>query len=104
VCRVLPFRRSPAGVNAGKRRAADHTDHLAGAGRLASRDDAVAIVRAVAGLARSLGITSTAEGVETTEQLAILRAEGCNEIQGYLFNPPRPAAEVESMLNVGEQP
>jgi EAL domain-containing protein (putative c-di-GMP-specific phosphodiesterase class I) len=68
---------------------------------LASRDDAVAIVRAVAGLARSLGITSTAEGVETTEQLVILRAEGCDELQGYLFNPPRTAAEVESMLSVG---
>ena len=68
---------------------------------LTSRDDAVAIVRAVTGLARSLGITSTAEGVETSEQLAILRTEGCNEVQGYLFNPPRPAAEVESMLSVG---
>ena len=68
---------------------------------LTSRDDSIAIVRAVTGLARSLGITSTAEGVETNEQLAILRAEGCNEVQGYLFNPPRPAAEVESMLNDG---
>jgi diguanylate cyclase (GGDEF)-like protein/PAS domain S-box-containing protein len=68
---------------------------------LTSRDDSIAIVRAVTGLARSLGITSTAEGVETNEQLAILRAEGCNEVQGYLFNRPRPAAEVESMLNIG---
>jgi diguanylate cyclase (GGDEF)-like protein len=67
---------------------------------LTSRDDSIAIVRAVTGLARSLGITSTAEGVETNEQLAILRAEGCNEVQGYLFNRPRPAAEVESMLNI----
>ena len=66
---------------------------------LTSRDDSRAIVRAVTGLARSLGITTTAEGVETNGQLAILRAEGCNEVQGYLFNPPRPAAEVESLLN-----
>src|SRR6202042_1729659 len=55
---------------------------------LTSRDHSIAIVRAVTGLARSLGITSTAEGVETNEQLAILRAEGCNEVQGYLFNRP----------------
>ena len=68
---------------------------------LTSRDHSIAIVRAVTGLARSLGITSTAEGVETNEQLAILRAEGCNEVQGYLFNRPRPAAEVESMLSIG---
>jgi diguanylate cyclase (GGDEF)-like protein/PAS domain S-box-containing protein len=68
---------------------------------LTSRDDSIAIVRAVTGLARSLGITTTAEGVETNEQLTILRAEGCNEVQGYLFNPPRPAAEVESLLNAG---
>jgi predicted signal transduction protein with EAL and GGDEF domain len=67
---------------------------------LTSCDDSIAIVRAVTGLARSLGITSTAEGVETNEQLAILRAEGCNEVQGYLFNRPRPAAEVESMLSI----
>jgi EAL domain-containing protein (putative c-di-GMP-specific phosphodiesterase class I) len=66
---------------------------------LTSRDDSIAIVRAVTGLARSLGITTTAEGVETNEQLVILRAESCTEIQGYLFNPPRPADEVESMLN-----
>ncbi len=58
----------------------------------------MAIVRAVTGLARSLRITTTAEGVETSEQLALLRAEGCNEVQGYLFSPPRPVADVESML------
>ena len=65
---------------------------------LASREDSMAIVRAVTGLARSLKITTTAEGVETSEQLALLRAEGCNEVQGYLFSPPRPVADVESML------
>jgi diguanylate cyclase (GGDEF)-like protein/PAS domain S-box-containing protein len=68
---------------------------------LGSRDGSVEIVRAVIGLARSLGITSTAEGVETSEQLAILRVEGCDEVRGYLFNPPRPTTEVENMLSAG---
>jgi len=66
---------------------------------LASRDDSMAIVRAVAGLGRSLGIVTTAEGVETEEQLDLLRREGCTQAQGYLFSPPRPAAEVERMLS-----
>jgi diguanylate cyclase (GGDEF)-like protein/PAS domain S-box-containing protein len=68
---------------------------------LASRGDSMAIVRAVTGLGRSLGISTTAEGVETTEQLALLRTEGCTEVQGYLFSAPRPAAEVENMLSEG---
>jgi diguanylate cyclase (GGDEF)-like protein len=66
---------------------------------LATRDDCVAIVRAVTGLGDSLGIATTAEGVETTEQLELLRAHGCGEVQGYLFSVPRPAAEVEAMLH-----
>jgi EAL domain-containing protein (putative c-di-GMP-specific phosphodiesterase class I) len=70
---------------------------------LASRGDSMAIVRAVTGLGKSLGIATTAEGVETNEQLTLLRAEGCNQVQGYLFNPPRPAAEVEKMLCEGRQ-
>jgi diguanylate cyclase (GGDEF)-like protein/PAS domain S-box-containing protein len=68
---------------------------------LATREDSAAIVRAVTGLGKSLGILTTAEGVETSEQLAVLRSEGCNEVQGYLFSPPRPAAEVEKMLSDG---
>jgi diguanylate cyclase (GGDEF)-like protein/PAS domain S-box-containing protein len=66
---------------------------------LASRADSMAIVRAVTGLGKSLGILITAEGVETDEQLALLRLEGCSEVQGYLLSRPRPAAEVESMLS-----
>jgi diguanylate cyclase (GGDEF)-like protein len=65
---------------------------------LATRDDSMAIVRAVTGLGKSLGISTTAEGVETKEQLAHLRLVGCTEVQGYLFSPPRPAGDVESML------
>jgi diguanylate cyclase (GGDEF)-like protein len=65
---------------------------------LSTREDCIAIVRAVTGLGNSLGITTTAEGVETQQQLDLLRAESCGEVQGYLFSKPRPAAEVESML------
>ncbi len=66
---------------------------------LASRGDLMAIVRAVTGLGKSLGIKTTAEGVETSEQLALLRAEGCTQMQGYFFGRPKPAAEVEKMLS-----
>ena len=66
---------------------------------LAQRSDCVAIVRAISGLGRSLNITTTAEGVETMDQLDWLRAEGCNEVQGYLFSAARPAAEVAALLS-----
>jgi diguanylate cyclase (GGDEF)-like protein/PAS domain S-box-containing protein len=65
---------------------------------LAERPDCVAIVRAISGLGRSLNITTTAEGVETIEQLDWLRTEGCNEVQGFLFSAARPAAEIEQLL------
>ena len=65
---------------------------------LGQRPDCLAIVRAIAGLGRSLNITTTAEGVETQEQLERLRAEGCNEVQGYLFSPARPAAEIAALI------
>jgi diguanylate cyclase (GGDEF)-like protein len=65
---------------------------------LPAKEDSLAIVRAVVGLSSSLGITTTAEGVETNEQLASLTSEGCNEVQGFLFSPARPAAEVEKLL------
>jgi diguanylate cyclase (GGDEF)-like protein/PAS domain S-box-containing protein len=66
---------------------------------LATRDDSMAIVRAVTGLGKSLGIVTTAEGVETDAQFDLLRQEGCTQAQGYLFSPPRPASEVETMLS-----
>jgi diguanylate cyclase (GGDEF)-like protein len=65
---------------------------------LATREDSMAIVRAVTGLGKSLGIVTTAEGVETDAQFDLLRREGCTQAQGYLFSPPRPAADVELML------
>ena len=70
---------------------------------LATRDDSMAIVRAVTGLGKSLGIVTTAEGVETDAQFDLLRQEGCTQAQGYLFSRPRPAAEVENMLTQPRQ-
>ncbi len=61
--------------------------------------DALAIVRAVTGLSKSLGIATTAEGVETAKQLETLKLEGCTEVQGYLFSRPRPASELRELLN-----
>jgi diguanylate cyclase (GGDEF)-like protein len=52
---------------------------------IAKRPDAAAITRAILMLGRSLGMTTTAEGVETRDQLAYLRAEGCVEVQGFYF-------------------
>jgi diguanylate cyclase (GGDEF)-like protein/PAS domain S-box-containing protein len=66
---------------------------------LATREDSMAIVRAVTGLGKSLGIVTTAEGVETDAQFELLRREGCTQAQGYLFSKPRPVAEVETMLS-----
>jgi diguanylate cyclase (GGDEF)-like protein/PAS domain S-box-containing protein len=66
---------------------------------LATREDSMAIVRAVTGLGKSLGISIVAEGVETNEQLGLLRTEGCTEVQGFLFSRPRPAQDVEAMLS-----
>src|SRR3954451_226758 len=53
------------------------------------------IVRAVAALANGMGMAATAEGVETAEQLDKITAEGCTEMQGYLFSRPLPASEIE---------
>jgi EAL domain-containing protein (putative c-di-GMP-specific phosphodiesterase class I) len=55
-------------------------------------------VRAISSFGRSLNITTTAEGVETIDQLDWLRAEGCNQVQGFLFSAARPAAEIEQLL------
>ncbi|MDJ0932981.1 EAL domain-containing protein [Breoghania sp.] len=55
---------------------------------LSERPEANAIIRALTGLGRSLAIDTTAEGVETEEQLEHLRSEGCTQVQGYLFSCP----------------
>jgi diguanylate cyclase (GGDEF)-like protein len=66
---------------------------------LGKNSDCVAIVRAVTGLGSSLGMATTAEGVETKEQLDMLRAEGCSQVQGFLFSHPRPASEIPFLLH-----
>ena len=65
---------------------------------LAEGGESMAIVRAITGLGNGLGIATTAEGVETGEQLALLRQEGCTEVQGHLFSVAKPAAEIDKML------
>jgi diguanylate cyclase (GGDEF)-like protein len=65
---------------------------------LADGDDSVAIVLAIAGLAKNLGITTTAEGVETKQQMQQVKALGCSEMQGFLFSPPRRVEELAPMF------
>ena len=62
------------------------------------------IVRAVAALANGMGMTATAEGVETAEQLHSIASEGCTEMQGFLFSRPLPAAEIERQFLSGRKP
>ncbi len=66
-------------------------------GEAANRETGGAVVRAIISLAQSLGMRVVAEGVETRPQLDFLRAEGCDEIQGYYFSPP-VSAEVFAAL------
>ena len=61
------------------------------------------IVQAVVNIAAARKITTTAEGVETQEQLEALRGFECTEMQGYLFSPPVPAAEIRALLHSTEQ-
>jgi EAL domain-containing protein (putative c-di-GMP-specific phosphodiesterase class I) len=60
--------------------------------------ESMAVLRAITGLGANLGMVTTAEGVETLEQLCRLRAEGCTEVQGYFFSKPKPVEEVSNML------
>jgi diguanylate cyclase (GGDEF)-like protein len=69
---------------------------------LPDRPHCRAVVHAVAGLCRSLGIITIAEGVETEEQLRGVIDEGCDEVQGYLFSRPLTAAKAAELLANGE--
>jgi diguanylate cyclase (GGDEF)-like protein len=65
---------------------------------LGKRADSLAIIRAVIGLGQTLGMTTTAEGVETDEQLRALRKELCDEVQGFLFSPAVALKETHRLL------
>jgi diguanylate cyclase (GGDEF)-like protein len=65
---------------------------------LSGKESSIAVVRAILGLGHSLGLATTAEGVETKAQLAILQEEGCTEVQGYFFCQPKSAADLPSFF------
>ena len=65
---------------------------------ISSDQSSLAIIRAVTGLSASLGMSTTAEGVETSDQLERIRAEGCDEVQGFLFSKAKPANEIRMMF------
>lgn len=62
------------------------------------RRESLPIVRAVAGLGKSLGMETTAEGVETEDQLDRVVSEGYTQVQGFLYGPPMPPSDVEAMM------
>jgi EAL domain-containing protein (putative c-di-GMP-specific phosphodiesterase class I) len=68
------------------------------AAAVAGAGECAAIVRAIAGLGASFGMATTAEGVETEEQLRRIRDEGCTEAQGFLVSRPVPAGEIDGLL------
>jgi diguanylate cyclase (GGDEF)-like protein len=65
---------------------------------LGDSNESAAIVQAVAGLAQSLSMTTTAEGVETRVQLDRVRELGCTDVQGYFYSPPVPARDLALMF------
>ncbi|CAO4136345.1 putative signaling protein [Methylorubrum extorquens] len=65
---------------------------------LAAKPDGDAIIRAIAGLGKSLGMTTVAEGVETHDQMQRIRAEGCTDVQGYLISKPITADALLTLL------
>jgi diguanylate cyclase (GGDEF)-like protein len=64
-----------------------------------TRNDALSIVRAITSLGTDLGMTVTAEGVETEEQLAQLRNVRCTEVQGFYFSKPKAASDLNEFLS-----
>ncbi|OIJ11717.1 hypothetical protein BKP37_14830 [Anaerobacillus alkalilacustris] len=64
-------------------------------------DEDAVIVKLIIAMAKTLNLTVTCEGIETEAQLAVIREEGCNHAQGYLFSKPVPAEALERMLLCG---
>jgi diguanylate cyclase (GGDEF)-like protein len=67
-------------------------------GALGENNESAAIVRTIASLGVNLGVETTAEGIETAEQLALVREAGCTGAQGFYFSRPRPAADVFDII------
>jgi diguanylate cyclase (GGDEF)-like protein len=67
----------------------------------ASRDNQMAVLLGITTMARALGLQVTIEGVETLEELEMARRVGCDEVQGYLFAGPQPAARLGELLERG---
>lgn len=67
-----------------------------------NQPDAAIIPKAIVGMAHTLGLKVLAEGVETEQQLSILKSFGCDEMQGFLFSPPVTATEIGEMLEFGK--
>jgi len=63
-----------------------------------------AVIRAITALGVSLGMSTIAEGVETTDQLDLVRSEGCRSVQGYLFSQPVPASQVGALITAFTRP
>jgi predicted signal transduction protein with EAL and GGDEF domain len=71
---------------------------------LSQQEGSLSIVKAVIALGRSLGMSTTAEGVETIAQLKVMRDEGCTEVQGYLFSPPLTATAAARLFSDAQTP
>jgi diguanylate cyclase len=67
-----------------------------------STGESVVLIESVVNLGRALGLTVTAEGVETIEQMRLLQAIGCHEMQGFLFSKPVSAADITLLLSAAE--
>ncbi len=63
------------------------------------RNDCVAIIHAVSGLARQMQMSTVAEGIETLDHAQTVVGAGCNELQGFYFSKPVPAGEIEQALS-----